>query len=126
MPLRGQGGDNPVCGVEDHVCGREGDLEREGGVPEADDAGHEGNGADEGDDPVGGVAEGVLAFFRVPVELSCDIFVAFDDQEGTMGVFYYDIVSWHTPVLFPSHEFEVPTATEADERSEEGEEYGSE
>ena len=123
MPLRGQGGHDPVSGVEDHVGGCEGDLEWEGGIGEADDAEHEGYGADEGDDSVGGVAECVLAFFRVPVELPCDVLVAFDDQEGAVGVCDYDVVARDHSFLFPFHEGEVPTAAEADEGGEEGQQY---
>lgn len=126
MPLRGQGGHDPVGGIEDHVGGRKGDLEGQSRVTQADDAGHEGDGADEGDDPVSGVAKVVLAFFGMPVELSCDIFVAFDNQKGAAGVCDYDVVFWHLSALFPSHEGEIPTAPEADEAREEGQQYGSE
>lgn len=120
MPLRGQGGHDPVRGVEDHVGGREGDLEGQGAIGKADDAEHEGDGAGEGDDSVSGVAECVQAFFRVPVELPCDFLVALDDQEGAVGVFDYDVVARDPSVLFSSHEGEVPAAAEADEGGEEG------
>ena len=43
-----------------------------------------------------------------------------------MRVFYDDIVLWHPPVLFPSHQIEIPTVTDADEGGQEGQEYGSE
>ena len=43
-----------------------------------------------------------------------------------MRVIYDDVVSWHTPVLFPFHEGKVPATTEADEGGEEGQQYRSE
>ena len=43
-----------------------------------------------------------------------------------MGVFDNDIVLWHPSVLFPSHESEIPSITEADEGGQEGQQYGSE
>ena len=55
----------------------------------------------------------------MPVELSCDVLVAFDDEEGAVGVFDYDVVARDSSVLFPSHEGKVPTAAEADEGGEE-------
>ena len=67
MPLWRESSYDPVCGIEDHVGGCEGDLKGQSGVSEADDAGHEDHGADEGDDPIGCVAPNVLAFFWMPV-----------------------------------------------------------
>lgn len=79
MPPRREGGDGPVCRVEDYIGGCETNLEPYGAIAETNDAEHECQGADEGDDSVGGVAVGVVAFFRVPVELSSYVLVAFDD-----------------------------------------------
>ena len=129
VPLQGKGGDGPVGGVEDEVCAREADLQGQGGVSEADDAEHEHEGADEGDDAVGHDADAVAAFGRVPVELAggpLAVLLALDDDEGALRVLDHDVGERDGAGGSSLVEGEAPAGTDSDQGGEEGEEEDGE
>lgn len=126
MPLRRQRGHNPVRRVEDDVAGREPDLQLELGVTEADDAEHEHEGAEQGDDAVCAGGNEVFAFLRVPVQLARDVLLAADDEEGAVGVLDDDVRGRDGAGRGALLQAELPAIGEANEGREAGEEEGSE
>ena len=126
VPLLRQRGDGPVGGVEDQVGGGVADLQRERGVAEEDDAEHEQQGGEEGEQAVHGRFDGVGAGFRVPEELARDLLVALDDQEGAVRVLDDDVAGWHGAGGGPLLELERAAAADADQGRDEREHDGGE
>ena len=115
MPALWEGSYGPVTGVEKDISGCIGDLQFEFRIGESDDAEHEHEGANQGDDSVELFVHAVDAFFGSKVELARDFLVAFDDIEGTLWVFDHN-VSWGDDSFGTAFgEFEGPFGTDTDE-----------
>lgn len=125
MFCRRQGGDDPIEDVEQHVGSCEAGLEDDAGVGETDDPAHEEEGAAEGEEAVDRTAaDGVDAFFAgVEVEVAGCAFVAFDDYEGALGVFDYDIAGGRVGIRIGSIGGRTPFVGPSGQRAEGGEEY---
>ena len=126
VPLLRQRGHGPVGGVEDQVGGGVADLQPERGVAEEDDAEHEQQGGEEGEQAVHGRFDGVDAGFRVPEELARDWLVALDDQEGAVRVLDDDVATRHFAGGGPLLELERAAAADADQGRDEREHDGGE
>ncbi|KAL9608680.1 MAG: hypothetical protein Q9167_006498, partial [Letrouitia subvulpina] len=126
VPLRRQRRHHPIRRVEDDVAGREPDLQLELGVAQADDAEHEHERAEQGDDAVRPGGDGVLALLRVPVQLTRDVLLAAHDEEGAVGVLDDDVRGRNGPRGGTLLQAELPAVGEANEGREEREEEGGE
>ena len=116
VPALREGGDGPVGGVQDQVGAGVAGLEREGGVAEENDAEHEHQGGEQGEDAVDGHSDDVLALFRMPVELACDLLVAFDDQKCATGIDDHDIGWRNGSFRIAFLQSQLPPVAEPDQR----------